>query len=302
MAAPTGGLTTSIRRKLQEGRTPEEIVQELVAGGLGQVSAQRFVDRALAEDATAAPLPPAPPMPDQAEAPADALDQFIQTKTAETEAANAKTGRASLWAGSLLMCGGILITAFSYIMANPGERYTLMWGPVVFGFLIWGQSVLKGFANFRTFAWFSAVASIIVPVVLTVFLLGIAVANEPTEEELQAALAGAAEAAPDYEIPVVDAENLTEVIRDFDIASNPAEKCALANALSKFRGDGRAWVAVELSNRARKMPDRWAAQKLCTAEAVMTLDGPTGVKLYEDWRQGEHAALKNAAEVVLANH
>src|SRR5688572_31947085 len=162
MAAPTGGLTTSIPRKLQEGRTPDEIVQELVAGGLGQVSAQRFVDRALAEDASAAPLPPAPPLPDQAaDAPADGLDQFIQTKTAETQAENAKTGRGSLWAGSLLMCGGILITGFSYIMADPGERFTLMWGPVAFGFLIWGQSVLKGFANFRTFAWFSAVASII---------------------------------------------------------------------------------------------------------------------------------------------
>ena len=32
MAATTGGLTPSIRRKLQEGKTPEEIVQELVAG------------------------------------------------------------------------------------------------------------------------------------------------------------------------------------------------------------------------------------------------------------------------------
>ena len=93
MAGTPGGLTASIRRKLQDGKTPEEIVQELVAGGLGQMSAQRFVDRAIAEDASA---PPSAADCPNAPAPVDALDQFIQTKSAETEAENAKTGRASL--------------------------------------------------------------------------------------------------------------------------------------------------------------------------------------------------------------
>lgn len=245
MAAPTGGLTTSIRRKLQEGRTPDEIVQELVAGGLGQSSAQRFVDRALAEDASAAPLPPPPPLPDQAEAPADALDHFIQTKTAETEAQNAKTGRASLWAGSLLMCGGVLITGVSYIMADPGERFTLMWGPVAFGFLIWGQSVLRGFANFRTFAWFSAVASIIVPVVLTVLMLGVAAAYEPTEEELfeaQLAEAMAKVGARDGAQTVAnrDTADRPEVMRllgQFEESESPAVQCEAAQKLANMQGD-----------------------------------------------------------------
>jgi hypothetical protein len=183
MAATPGGLTTSIRRKLQEGRTPEEVVQELVAGGLGQVSAQRFVDRALAEDATAAPLAPLPPV-EPAPAPADSLDQFIQTKTAETEAANARSGGPALWGGSLLMCGGILITGISYIMADAGERFTLMWGPVVFGFLLWGKAVLQGFGNVRSFAWFSAAGSLAAPVVLAIVMFGVAVATEPSEEEL----------------------------------------------------------------------------------------------------------------------
>src|SRR5262245_19785 len=126
MAATPGGLTATIRRKLHDGKSPDEIVQELVAGGLGQASAQRFVDRALAEDATAPPLPPLPPVTDTP-APVDDLDQFIQTKTAETEAENAKTGRKSLWVASALMCGGIAITGISYIMAEPGQRFTLMW-------------------------------------------------------------------------------------------------------------------------------------------------------------------------------
>ena len=184
MAAAPGGLTANIRRKLQEGKTPDDIVKELVAGGLGQASAQRFVDRALAEESTAPPLPPATETAAPA-APADALDQFIQTKTAETEAENAKTGRKSLWVASALMCGGIAITGISFIMANEGEQFTLMWGPVVFGFFLWGKSVVGGLANFRRFAWFSAIASLAAPIVLAILLLGIAVASAPDDGPTQ---------------------------------------------------------------------------------------------------------------------
>jgi hypothetical protein len=238
MAPQPGGLSASIRRKLQEGRTPEEIVQELVAGGLGQVSAQRFVDRALAEDASAPPLPPLPAATEATDmAPeGDGLDQFIQTKTAETQAAEAKTGRGSLWVGSMLMCGGIVITGFSYIMADVGERYTLMWGPVVFGFLIWGQAVLKGFANFRTFAWFSAVASIIVPVVVTVITIGIAAAYEPTEEELMRAQIA----------QIMDKANLPEgadlpevvlLLAQFEESESAAVQCDAATKLANMKDD-----------------------------------------------------------------
>ena len=181
MAGTPSGLTTSIRRKLQQGRTPEEIVQELAAGGLGQVSAQRFVERALAEDDSTTPPQPITDAP----VPIDELDQFIQTKSAETEAEQAKTGSKSLWVASMLMCSGVAITGISYIMADAGERFTLMWGPVVFGFLLWGKAVLQGCSNARTFAWFSAFGSIAAPVALSVVLLGVAVVSESSEEELQ---------------------------------------------------------------------------------------------------------------------
>ena len=183
MATAPGGLTANIRRKLQEGKTPDDIVKELVAGGLGQASAQRFVDRALLEDAAAVPLPPAAPAAPAA--PSDALDQFIQTKTAESEVESAKTGRKALWVGSALMCGGILITGISFIMADEGEQFTLMWGPVVFGFFLWGKSVLGGLADFRRFAWFSAIGSLAAPIVLAILLLGVAIATAPDEEPTQ---------------------------------------------------------------------------------------------------------------------
>src|SRR5262245_12084380 len=130
MAGSPGGLTASIRRKLQDGKAPEDIVRELTTTGLSELSAQRFVDRAIAEQASTPPLPDTP-------APADSLDQFIQTKSAETAAAEEKVGRKSLWVASAMMCGGILITGISLMMANEGEKFTLMWGPVAFGFFLW---------------------------------------------------------------------------------------------------------------------------------------------------------------------
>ena len=179
MAGSPGGLTASIRRKLQDGKTPEEIVSELVATGMTQVSAQRFVDRAVLEQQSAPPLPPVAEAP----APVDELDQFIQTKSAETEAAAAKTGRRSLWVASALMCAGVAITGISFMMAGEGDRFTLMWGPVAFGLLLWGKTVIQGFANFRTFAWFSAIGSLLAPIVLTIVLLIAIVATAPPLDE-----------------------------------------------------------------------------------------------------------------------
>jgi hypothetical protein len=270
MAPQPGGLTASIRRKLQEGRTPEEIVQELVAGGLGQVSAQRFVDRALAEDASAPPLPPLPAVTETTDvAPqGDGLDQFLQTKTEETQAAEAKTGRGTLWVGSMLMCGGIAITGFSYIMADPGERYTLMWGPVVFGFIIWGQAVLKGFANFRTFAWLSAVASILVPVALTVITIGVAAAYEPTEEELMRAQIA----------QIMEKGNLPEgaalpevvlLLAQFEESESPAVQCDAATKLAKMKGDD-AVSAVEGLMEHYEFAD--ARVQTCIRTTVTKLD------------------------------
>jgi hypothetical protein len=277
MAATPGGLTTSIRRKLQDGKAPEEIVQELVAGGLGQVSAQRFVDRAVAEGATA---PQALPPVEDTPAPADALDQFIQTKTAETEAENAKTGGKTLWTGSLLMCGGVLITAISYIMADPGERFTLMWGPVVFGLLLWGKAVLQGFANFRTFAWFSAAGSIAAPVVLTIVMLGVVAATEPTEDELlQEQLAEALEngaAAPEgvggQTVSNRSAEDASEVFRllnQFEESDSPTVQCAATTKLANMTGEDAVDAVDGLMEHYEDVDEHVQS---CIRETVTKLD------------------------------
>lgn len=278
MAGAPGGLTASIRRKLQDGKTPDSIVQDLVAGGMSQTSAQRFVDRALAEhDSSSPPLPP----PAEAPAPTDALDQFIQTKTAETEAENAKTGRKSLWVASALMCGGIAITGFSYIMAAPGQRFTLMWGPVVFGFLLWGKSVLQGFGNFRTFAWFSAVASIGAPVVLAVVLLGVAAASEPSEEEvLRAEIAQAMEKAGARPPAGAGAQTVASradaderevfvLLNRFEESDSPAVQCDAAARLANMKGEDAVDAVDGLMEQYEVVDERVQA---CIRRTVTTLD------------------------------
>ena len=160
---------------------PEAIVKELTATGMSAVSAQRFVDRAQLEQQSAPPLPSLPAAPAQG----DALDHFIQNKSAETAAVDAQSGRKSLWVASALMCVGVLITGVSFIMANEGESFTLMWGPVVFGFFLWGKTVVAGLSDFRRFAWFSAIGALAAPIILTVVLLAAAVATAPSEDLAQ---------------------------------------------------------------------------------------------------------------------
>lgn len=63
MSGDTGGVAGSVRRQLAEGRAPEDIVEELVAGGLSRPSAQKFVDRALSMPASQAPAAAAPDAP-----------------------------------------------------------------------------------------------------------------------------------------------------------------------------------------------------------------------------------------------
>ena len=276
MAGAPGGLTASIRRKLQEGKTPDAIVRDLVAGGMSQVSAQRFVDRALAADAAAPPLPAVT----ESAAPVDELDHFIQAKTAETEAEHAKTGQKSLWVASALMCGGIAITGVSYVMAEPGQRFTLMWGPVAFGFLLWGKSVLQGFGNARTFAWFSAGGSIAAPVALAVVLLGVAATGEPTEEELlRAEIAEAVERAgarpqgtgAQTVANRVDADK-REVfawLTQFEESDSPAGQCDAAARLAHMTGEDAVDAVDGLMEQYEVVDESVQA---CIRRAVRRLD------------------------------
>lgn len=268
MAGAPSGLTASIRQKLHDGKTPDDIVQDLVDGGLTKVSAQRFVDRVLAEYDPNAPLPALSDT--AAQPPADSLDQFIQTKAAETEAANAKTGRKSLWVASALMCSGVLITGVSYVMADVGERFTFMWGPIAFGFFLWGKTVIQGFTNARTFAWFSALGSVVVPAALAVILLGAAIASVPAEEEVVAETSSvspvinpAAMAAPATSGAVMN------MIVRFENTVEPTVQCEIAHQLVTAKGDDAVDAVDGLMEHYDEVPPQVQG---CIRDTVSKLD------------------------------
>ena len=54
MATNGASLTLSIRIELREGKSADEIVRELTDRGMSEGIAQRFVDRAIAENAARA--------------------------------------------------------------------------------------------------------------------------------------------------------------------------------------------------------------------------------------------------------
>ena len=302
MAGTPGGLTTSIRRKLQGGKSPDEVVQELVAGGLTEVSAQRFVDRAMTEDASAAPLPPLP----ESGTAGDSLDQFIQTKSAEAETAAARTGGKQLWIGSALMCGGIIVSAVSYLMADVGERYIMMWGPMLFGLLTWGQAVFKGREDGHDFAWSTAVVTLAVPIVLAGAAFGVVTAMTPDEEEglLQAQMdeifdpSKSAAKSDSTAITIKESApasaqpGVQELLTIFENNRSAAIQCEIARRLGEVSEDEKAIAAVSLMAQLGNTPD---GVKICIGRAMKKLEPRMALQIYDDWSRGTNQTLKDAA-------
>jgi hypothetical protein len=261
MASTPGGLTTSIRRQLREGKLPEEIVRELVAGGLGQVSAQRFVDRALAEDASSP-------------AEGDAFDQVTQTEPAETASSNehgrASTGRLQVSISSLLMSGGIAYTGFSYAMTEPGQHYTLAWGPVAVGFLMWCRAIFYGVRNVGNFAWFSAASAITLPILLLagIFVLPrgmLAFAVDDGDKEPEVREATTIENFSTW-LPG-EGPSIPDALAHFDAAGHSAIQCDIARVLAGAPADRKAEVITGLMARYAE-----AKAKVCVRTVVNHLD------------------------------
>jgi hypothetical protein len=187
MAQPDNrGLQASLRRKLKAGQWPEDLVKELVGGGMSEALAQRFVDQALAADRPQAADQFAPPEPEGARA-----------------AATVK-----LLIATLLMIGGV----GWYMRTDPAQRVPLMWAPIVLGLLVFLQSLQKGLNHPMSFPWFIAIVSLAAPAGLAAWFVGVAASREtvPLDEEkvrakvqelVTEALKGQAQAQAQVQVP-----------------------------------------------------------------------------------------------------
>ena len=96
--SPLTGIAARARRALDAGKSRDEVVEDLVAGGLSRSTAERFVDRAVAA-------------PSQTSEPA---------AITAAQAADAG-GRTALVSGAFWLSLGSTVTGTTYLLASPGE-------------------------------------------------------------------------------------------------------------------------------------------------------------------------------------
>ena len=225
-------LATRLRRELAEGKSPDLIVSELVAGGMTESTARRLVDRAISQPD---PVPPA----------AGAI---------AAEAGD--DGRTSLIAGAFLASLGAVITAFTYVRARPGQEFIITYG-LAFGGL---AMAAKGFQAWRkggarNFPIRAVTIAAVFPVVLFFGPLGWFTWRESTREARESAAQldaeQAAEAAKrDAEAVKQEAKDKVSQIRiaterattqraidaqQMLLDGNPARRCAGARILGDLK-------------------------------------------------------------------
>ena len=55
--------------------------------------------------------------------------------------ATGKQGRTQMWIGAALVVVGVVVTIWTYSSADPGDRYFLLWGPIIFGAILFFQGL-----------------------------------------------------------------------------------------------------------------------------------------------------------------
>ncbi len=151
--AGEGDLTTRIHHGLASGLSCDAIVADLVKGGLSGPSAERLVDRALAErDASASPR----------ERSADSAKEYPGGR------------RAMVW-GAFWLSLGSCVTGATYVFAKAGDPYVqfvLVYGPVVAGVLAFARGLHLWWGTFAgPFPWRPVLVAAALPVLGTLVLV-----------------------------------------------------------------------------------------------------------------------------------
>jgi hypothetical protein len=138
-----------------------------------------------------------------------------------------------LWIASALVCLGVAVTGISYLLTDDGKQYTLLWGPMLVGALIYGRAIVNGLSEPGEFTRRAVFGSVAAPIVLAAVFYGVAMAAQPTDaDRLEAGM-----------LPINRSE-VHRLVREFETAPAAASQCDAAAKLGDMTGND-ATVAVQ---------------------------------------------------------
>jgi len=168
-AGPAQDITTSVARELGAGTSEEDILERLRARGLSEHSARRFLERAKQQGSSA-------------------KLGTLEALAASPQPAGAESGRGQLVAGAFWFSLGLIVTGASYLFAEPGGKYVLAYGAIVYGAIDLVRGYVQWSAHQRAFPWrWFLFASLAPPAGLLVILIGASVAGYVRTSRAQAA-------------------------------------------------------------------------------------------------------------------
>jgi len=173
--AEENGLAQSVRRRLDDGVPADTVIEELVAKGLSRATAQRFVDRALAEGPPLlqTPTTPADWIPTERIPSMRSSDETVSLndlmrspdQVAESQAFN------DLWRGMIVTSLGLAFTMLTFTFSNRPQ----LWVGLIGGGIWWlGRGIVRCTKLDGPFPWTRVLAACATPIVTTVVLLGYA--------------------------------------------------------------------------------------------------------------------------------
>lgn len=287
--ASAGGsdLSTRIRLGLSSGKSRDEVVTELVRGGLSKPSAERFVDRALAErDAVAPSTEP----------------------SREGEAKEDPGGRRAMISGAFWLSLGSCVTGVTYLLAKPGDEYVLAYGAVLAGALAFARGLGRWWQTaVGPFPWVPVLVAASLPLLGTCALVGGTVGVRAYQRAAKAAeqedLDRAERARQEDEAAVAQREAADQardeaqakrVRRALDTVRTSDNPLALCDAVSLLGRSGQAEVVPDIEVLLRN--PHYTSVQGCAAGALVRLgEVDTALAFYVESAGGDDSDLRRIA-------
>lgn len=168
-AGPPQDITTTVARELSAGTSEDDILLRLRSRGLSEQSARRFLERARQQGSSA-------------------KLGTLETLATSPQPAGAESGRGQLVAGAFWLSLGLIVTGATYLFAEPGGRYVLAYGAIVYGAIDLVRGYVRWATHPRAFPWrWFLLAGLAPPAGLLVILVGASVAGHVRTSRKQAA-------------------------------------------------------------------------------------------------------------------